>query len=410
MRCSGRNFLRSANAVAASSSHALYPALNLYDGDPTCPWVAATSGVSNVAHTIDLADRSDYATAPGTYEAGVANVGENRSTGAGSVADEAALVHGGSKALKVLAGAGGIGRHVLTYTARPGEVWRYSVWLRGDGTGSARLRIFNPLTGNWWVSGAWSATEGDVAARSAASYAESTGAVTLEDYAAIQSHDVPLEVHVVCTDSGQVGYADDVFVWPSWDLVSLHGHNWAPRNGVEVSGSDDGSTWTVLTTVLPARPTCYAWLGALQAYRHVRVRAVGVSPVRPYLGELWVGHSVAPVAKIGPIWTIAEVRPQLRHQSFAGHIAASTPVADAPRTLELPLVLLDEDQQEALQAFLRSTLHGVQSAVLVPHTDRPEAVLGRMSEEGYSLSRGPTTRHLGAAIRWTEDGFPTVAA
>lgn len=408
MRVAARNFLEAANAVAASSAHALYPATNLYDGDPTCPWVAAAVGVSNLALTIDLADRGGYASAPGTFEAGVADVGEDRSTGGGSVVEETSLVYAGSKALKVLAGAGGVGRHVLSYTARPGETWRYSAWLRGDGTGSVRLRIFNPLTGHWWVSGAWTAVEGDVASRSTASYAESAGAVALEAYADIQDHDVPLEVHVVCTDSGQVGYADNVHVWPAWDLVSLHGHNWAPVHGVEVSGSDDGSAWTVLATAVPTRPACYALLDAAQAYRHVRVRATGVSPVRLYCGELRVGQAVAPVSKLGPVWSITETRPQVRHRSLAGYVSAATPVTDASRVLELPLVILTEAQQEALLDFIRATLHGVRSAVLVPDTSRPEVFLGRVGEEGYGLSRGPTTRHIGAAITWTEDGFPTV--
>jgi hypothetical protein len=374
------------------------------DGDPTRPWIAASSGLSNVALTVDLA-LAVVGGGLGSFETGYAASGEDRSTSGGSVADEASIVHGGSLALKVLAGAGGIGRHVLTYSTRPGETWRYSVWLRGDGTGSVRLRIRDPITGLWWVSGAWQASEGDAAARSTASWAEYTGAVTLDDYDAHQDREVPLEVHTVCTDSGQVGYADDIFFWPAWDLVSLHGHNWPPAQGIEVSGSADGSSWTVLSTGTPTRPACYVLLGALQTYRHVRVRAVGTSPVRLYAGELCVGQAIEPseyplVAR-GLDLLPLQVRNRAGRRQFVAH------VSDPARSLRMRFEHATQAEHAAFRTSLwEASRWGADPVVVVPSTDEGDVFLGRLAE-GLSVVRtGPEVHAVELVLE--EDGFPTV--
>jgi hypothetical protein len=389
--------------VTASSSHPLYPAAYLVDGKSTRPWIAAAAGTVDTTLAVDLEAGGGL----GDYESGITAAGEDRSTGGGSVAEETSIVHGGTKALKLLAGAGGVGRHVATYEARPGETWRYSAWLRGDGTGAARLRIYIPLTGKWWVNGAWQSAEGDVAANATTTWTEAAGAIVLEDYEAHQDRVVVLEVHLVCTTSGQVGYADDRNLWPAWDFVSLHGHNWPPAQGLELAGSADGSSWTVLTTGAATRPAAYVYRSSIENYRHVRLRAVGTSPVRLYAGEWWIGGSIAPVERLGELWTAVEERPQLRWRTLAGNVAAASPVTDAPRSLELPLKILSDAQRAALQAFVRGTLHGVEQAVLVPYLGDPDVYLGRMGE-AHALQRGPTTRHFGAALTWEESGFPTV--
>lgn len=410
MRYSARN-LAAAGAgtgVAASSSHSLYPASGLVDGDPTHPWIAAVVAVTDAALTADLA--LAHGESPGGYESGFAAIGEDRSTGAGSLADEAAIFHGGAGALKMLAGAGGVGRHVTTHTVRPGETWRYSAWLRGDGTGSARLRVYDPITGLWWVSGAWQASEGDVAARATATWAEYTGAIAIDDYDAHQVREFSLEVHTVCSDTGQVAYADDLYLWPAWDLVSLHGHNWPPALGVEVSGSDDGSTWTVLATGTPTRPACYVLLAALQTYRHVRARAVGTAPVQLYAGELWVGQSVAPAQSFAPTHRQGASLPQVASQTAAGrrHLVAYT--TDPVRTLELEFFARDSDAAVELQCqIIWATRQGADSLVVIPVDGRPEVYLVRVVEPLEESVRALRTGH-GHAFRLAlaEDGFPTV--
>lgn len=413
MRYSTRN-LAAAGTVAASSVHSSYPASHLVDGDSVRPWIAAAAGAVDTALTVDLADRAGYSSPPGSYEAGVAAVGENRSSGGGSIADEVALTHGGTKALKVLGGAGGVGRHVITYAARPGETWRYSAWLRGDGTGFARLRIYDPLTGKWWVNGAWQTIEGDVAARSLASYAESVGAVTLEGYAAHQTSDVPLEVHVVCADSGQVGYADDVYLWPTWDLASLHGHNWPPRQGIEVSGSADGSAWTVLATGAATRPAAYVLRSTPEIYRHVRVRAVGASPVQLYAGELWVSQSTPVARSFAPQHREREIRARLLQVTVAGrrHVAV---YSDQPRReLELTFEVEGPAAGQALRDGLwRATRGGADPLVVVPDDTEGEAYLCRLDEDFAAsidlLRPGTVDSHLyQVEVRLSEEGHPTV--
>lgn len=406
MRYSARN-LAAAGAgtgVAASSAHALYPASKLVDGDPTHPWIAAASGVTNAALTVDLA--LAHGESAGGYESGFAAIGEDRSSGGGSLADEASIVHGGAAALKMLAGAGGVGRHVTTHTVRPGETWRYSAWLRGDGTGSARLRVYDPITGLWWVSGAWQASEGDVAARSAATWAEYTGAITIDDYDAHQAREFSLEVHTVCTDSGQVAYADDLYLWPAWDLVSLHGHNWTPALGVEVSGSDDGSTWVVLATGTPTRPACYVLLGALQAYRHVRARAVGTSPVQLYVGECWVGQTVD-FGGFQPDWREREMRPQVRLTTAARRQIVTSYMTDPARGLDLTFRLFTAAQGRALRALVESAAGGASLVAVIPTDDEPGVYLVRAGDVA-EVTRGETRERRTVKLALDEDGSPTV--
>lgn len=406
MRFSARN-LAAAGAgtgVAASSSHSLYPASGLVDGDPTHPWIAASSGVTNAALTVDLAVA--HGESPGGYESGYAAIGEDRSSGGGSLANEASIVHGGSGALKMLAGAGGVGRHVTTHTVRPGETWRYSAWLRGDGTGSARLRVYDPITGLWWVSGAWQASEGDVAARSTATWAEYTGAITIDDYDAHQVREFSLEVHTVCSDSGQVGYADDLYLWPAWDLVSLHGHNWPPALGCEVSGSDDGSTWTVLSTGTPTRPACYVLLDALQTYRHVRARAVGTAPVQLYAGELGVWQSVEP-SEYPLVDRNVDVLPlQVRRRAGRRQLIAHF-ATDAARSVRLRFEHATAADHNAFRAALwDASRWGADLVVVVPSTDEADVYLGRLAE-GLGVARGGPEVHA-IELLLEEDGFPTV--
>lgn len=407
MRFSARNLAAagSGTGVAASTSHSLYPATGLVDGDPTHPWVASASGAVDAALTVDLA--LAHGESPGGYESGFAAVGEDRSTGGGSLADEASIVHGGSAALKMLAGAGGVGRHVTTHTVRPGETWRYSAWLRGDGTGSARLRVYDPITGLWWVGGAWQASEGDVAARSTASWAEYTGAIALDDYDAHQVSEFSLEVHTVCSDSGQVAYADDVYLWPAWDMVALFGHNWPPAQGVEVSGSADGSAWTVLATDKATRPAAYVLrTAALETYRHVRVRAAGTATVHLYAGELWVGQTVD-FGGFAPDWREREMRPQVRLATAARRQIVASYTTDPARGLDLTFRLFTAAQGLALRALIEAAAGGASLIAVIPTDDEPQVYLVRVGD-ATDVARGEARERRVVRFAMDEDGFPTV--
>ena len=404
----GRRNLAAAGTVTATSTHSSdYAAAYLVDGDPTRPWIAA-EGASAVALRVDL----DALLGVGGFEA-AALPGTDESTGAGSIDIEGSITHAGDQALKMLAGAGGVGRWSGTVTARPGEAWNLSVYLRGDGTGSARLRIEDTVTGQWYVGGAWQASEADYAARSATSYAETEVSFTVSDEDEHQLEEIPIRIHLLCSDSGQVAYADELAAWPSWDTVAIVGHNVRPRQGVtvySVTGASWGSGTLLGTLTKPQRPACYYRHASQVATRYLEVIFPGVAEEQLYAGELHVAQSLELARSFGTSHQRGAALPQVAMEAAAGrrHITAYT--TDPIRTLELTFFATDSDEAEELQAQLFwACRQGADAFLAIPDDDRPDVYLVRVIEPLESTVRrlrtgdGHTFR-----VRLAEDGFPTV--
>lgn len=449
MRVSPRNYLRT-GTVTATSEATGYPATYAADGDTTRPWVAI-AGAADVALRGDL----DLGQGAGEFEAwsggvpvdGDGNaVGVDLSDGPGSIAEEGSIVHGGSKALKLLAGSGGVGRFKLYFPVRAGETVHVGAWLRGDGTGVARLRVRDPITDKWWDptanggAGGWTATETDAATQTTTTWTEkSVPSIVLADFAAHQVDAFNLEVHLLCNTSGQVGYADDVACWPSWDLVVLHGHNITPGLGIELRANDadswadesafqedafqsdafqqeQGSGDLVASVDVsagdapPRRPACYLLLDEVRAERYLEIKFPGTHPTQLYVGEAHVGISEETDPSFRPTHSARAALPQVVVQTPAGRRHVSSYTTDPVRGLTLSFMARTFDEaRELQQSLLWATRQGTELLAVVPIEDGPEVYLARVVEpleESVQLLRSSHAHNFSVAL--AEDGFPTV--
>lgn len=73
----------------------------------------------------------------------------NELAGSGAIADEGALVHGGSHAAKITTGATVNTRLQQTVSVVAGKTYRLIFWTRGDGTNQGQYDVFNVQASNY---------------------------------------------------------------------------------------------------------------------------------------------------------------------------------------------------------------------------------------------------------------------
>ncbi len=82
--------------------------------------------------------------------------------GNGAIADEGALVHGGSHAAKLTAGASANTYLYQDFIVKPGQEVTFTVWTRGDGTNSGRYMLQNAFTAGILINAtSWNVTGTD---------------------------------------------------------------------------------------------------------------------------------------------------------------------------------------------------------------------------------------------------------
>jgi hypothetical protein len=196
-------------------------------------WVA---GVQTVRASADVDWGQPELLVNGGFEtagAGGADVFGTWAEGAsdGAIADEASLVHGGSHAVKLTAGAATNTRVYTSATVTPGVSYTLTFWTRGDGTRAGRYLIYDNTNAANIVATTSTGVTGTTYTQVSYTFTAPAGCTTVL-------------VTLLCpATNGGIAYFDDV----SLKRTSAINHVRATAHGSTItvdSRPDGGSTWT----------------------------------------------------------------------------------------------------------------------------------------------------------------------
>jgi hypothetical protein len=406
------NFLEGAAAVTPSATaDTRFPITRLYDNLSSLIFAFGTLTTDPYV-TVDL----DRLGATGGFESftgggtGTPVGWTEADTGTGSVIQETSNTHSGSSAVALAGGASGVGLIYKDFTARAGQRFMLDVWLRGNGTQTAKCRVQNLTTGKYLTSGgAWQTASAEAASRTTASYAQTQLAFTVENWTLCQASTVTIRVSVLCTENGTV-YADDVCVYPTLNIVSVHGHNIAPLNTVELHSSTDAFSSNDVTeaTLTPLQGRFYSYLSSPITKRYMRLKCVGTNPAIIYCAELLLSYIEQ--ATQGPEWGVEmrSVESQIRNESEAGDVTVHAREPHERMLLKLAFVAKSEAAYKELRdEIVRRCRGGIYPMLIIPIDGEDIIVLGTL-EDAWEVRRQFITRWTNDDLAIAERPFPIV--
>ncbi len=399
--------------VTSSSADSDWPLTSLYNYRP------ASEFRFNAAAADDYVELDSNVVSNGGFETSTLSGWTDGSVGASNaISEEGSIVDGGAKAMKLTLTTSGSSNHTTGYQdieARAGERWNFSAALRGDGTVSARLRIYIVEAGRWLSSDltTWASTAQDVDTVSAASYATHTGTFTLPSMATLQRATVTLRVSIVAAEASGSGaaYADDVYFWPSWDFVSVHGHNLAiPGITVQLRESTDAFSGSDDLVASPTvyRPTFHHHESTPCDYRYMRVKFVGTNHEAIRLGEIVVGQALESATYPDNGYTRGFVWPGNR-MTTPGNVRWARALGDAlQRTYLLRFAFRSSaNMREFRDEIVARSKGGLLPMVVVPDSTLTEstAVFGWIDSGSWEVQQAVNTTWTAPDFAVVEDGL-----
>lgn len=385
-----------APTLTAGSANPLYPIGGLSDDDPGSPYVGAAAAANTITVDLQQAENAGFESWPD----GASAPPEFWTLVSGAV-DRTTTKHSGTYAMMVTEGK----VQYQDWTVPSGEETTVAVWARGGGDGeTARLRVYNPVTGHWLASnGTWGVVEVDAVTEDAITYQAKSITFTVEPVSTTLRDTVPLQIFAVCIESAGQGFFDDLELRPSLDLVAFFCASLIPAQTITVSRSSDGSAYTTealtLTTSSYGRPF-YGRYAAFKAYRYWRV-------------AITAGHAATSIGELVLAQTQALADP--RHPSIAPHPASETQgqtraqgrtgrpwiqgLSRSPRRASsaYPLLASTLAVLEAwLDLSLRRSRYGALPSLLIPWDAEAEILWCTLSESA------PITR-VETIDRWTAE-------
>ena len=295
---------------------------------------------------------------------------------------------------------------------RSGEKFTVTVDSRSTAAGiSSRLRVQCLETGNYLsTDAAWGATAVDAITNATSSFATVALSATVEAISITKQDLVHLRITALNNSTGNITYMDELYVWPSVDFVSIHGHNLDPVVTVTLQSSTDSfTTTTTQATFTVGQPSFYTALGTLQDIRYWRVQLSGTNSTHsgiPYIGELMVSQKLAPgdTIRYNPelVYTDWQVR------SGATPASARSYLLGDHETRALTMNFLygsTANFAEALNAILRRSRFGHHPLVVVPLSSEADVIYGKI-DESVSITRPTIGLWETQAITLTELPFP----
>lgn len=379
-RIVGGNLLaRGTTTLSAGTTDSNYPVTNLYDTVPGTPWRAGAAASSFVIHVDgNLVANGNFET---WSDASTAGSWTEANAGTGAVTRTTTVASGTYAALFT---AGDTSASLYQDVAvRSGERISVKVALRSDGVGTMRASLRNLTTGYYLTSSStWQAASTDCATGATTSYVTTTLTPTVEAYSVTGSDTCTVRLTLYCSSAGQVGYADDCYLWPYVDFASIHGHTLSSKHTVTLERSSDDSAWTSEGTMTVAPGAFYLAITAA-SYRYWRIAIADATALTaPQIGEAVIGqstslsqpwrHPALAAAGEGESW------PQVRLVSPGGSIYARRRLDRQTRSRSLVWQHTDATTKEQLLDELwRRTQGGTTPVVLVPWDSEATCLYGR---------------------------------
>ena len=337
----------------------------------------------------------------------------NLSNGTGNEATYQATPPGNaSGGLQLDLDTAGSGNYASAYqdiVVRSGEELTLTFRLRGEGGGSpvsARLRVQNLQTGHFLnSSAAWTTAAADAGSQSAATWASFTRKFVVEPYGITtdtvytcrERDTVTLRIQPIAVEASNTGtvYVDDVFMWPSWDVLSFHGHNLGPVTLEWRSSTDDFSSSNVLEATPTIYPTrFYHLLSTLKDKRYVKVLFVGTNDEAIELGEVVLAQTVNLGTRPTMGYEVGEFFDDIHNEGDGGDSFGRAKGKWSRLTFGLPFKWMAADgttgEHHWVQArgeVMRRSLGRVHPLLLIPDTTKRE-VLHCKRDSSFKARRG----------------------
>lgn len=277
----------------------------------------------------------------------------------------------------------------------PGNQYRITAALRGDGTKGAALYLVDLRTGKYYdgTGNAWGTTKAAVGNQTAASYATFTEDPIFEG--PLDGHVGPSRARLILERSGTAGagttFADSVYMFPKITFASLHYHTIPTAFPIEIRSSTDPA-WGAHTVeaTLPQRPfrnwVTFAGPATLRRYWAYQIIGTPFDAHIPWIGQPAMGQHRTWKAALYEGSSFARLTP------IAGlmtdRMRLPTPLAEAHRNrFQLSYLSTAANLAEAVDQLLGESRNGVEPVVFVPHADRHEVIYGRAISESHEFTR-----------------------
>lgn len=359
----GNSYSRGILGMTVGSEDSNFPKAALFDNFCDVIYREAAAGTDRRIYG-DLSILSN-----GTFEVDLAGwTVETSGTGAAARTTTGGEFHGGVAAVECTGGSG-FGQVVQDVFARPGELLRYDIWARIVTAGTARFRIQNRATGNYWVSGAWQSAVGDAATTTSTSFVNLTGNVTVENFAKVQDDFFPLRITLRHDNASGSACFDDLAIFPHTNFLGVFGHNIpaSPLITPKFQTSPDASSWTTQATMTMKQPAFYSYLSTAQTARYVGLLLEGTGLDAHYIGELFAGYGVTPGRAMKWNYSTPHEYAAIRHETAIGRVWAARMSEKPMRGLSFSVRAGTEiEANEWIEDFWQRSLGGEWPVVVVP--------------------------------------------
>jgi len=414
------SFVRIAtDPVVTPGAHALFGVENLSNGLPDLPFVFdSVAADESVTQDLNGVGNWDMTLLDGV----VPTFWEDDSVGTGAMTRDATGGESAGPGMRLVSGSGvNFAYGVQDIDVRPGEVLNWTAALKGSGSAPVILRVQNRWNNKYWTGTVWQTAVADLATRTTATFATSTGQITMEDWDDLlwpQGSTVPLRIIVACETASSTVFADTIAVWASWNFFSVHGHAIQPQLAVELrrDSAAFAGAGTLVATLPVYKPSFFYALPedtALITDRYVRLKLAGtpatpvVAPFLDWFGELILTQyrSLTTRPRYGS--SMQKFRDQVRFRGAMGSTRARMLSTMERRTWDADFTDMDPDDLiEFDETLVRLAGYGESAGVFVLDDADPRSCIHGTIPESWEFSESTlNTRDLLLSI--VEDPLPS---
>lgn len=374
------------------SADTLFPATYLSDGLPDRP-ARFGSVAADPMITWDLNEVANNDMTLGTTEP---TSWTEASVGTGNMTRDATGGESGGPGLKLASGAGSdFSYGYQDVLVAPGEVLNWSAGLMGGGGSAAIiLRVQNRLNLKFWTGSAWQVASANLASRTTASFATSTGQITMEDWADLLWPElgyVPLRILLALETASSTAFADNVTLRPSWSGFSVHHHALQPQLAFELRRDTAAfaGAGTLVSTMGVYRPSFFYALAdgaSLITDRYLRVKLAGTPSAADWFGEMALFQYRALTTR--PLYgaTTQKLRDQVRFRGAVGSSRARMLSSGERRIWNASFQDMDPDDLVQFDEQLMGLgAYGASPGVFILDDEDPRSCLHGMIPEAYDV-------------------------
>jgi len=401
------NLLGQARSVTSSSVESGHPLANAIDGLAGKPVIFAGGLTESIEADLAPDLYGDFEGWTGAVPNGW--TADHSGTGAGD--EDTVNFYAGAASAKLEAGASGVAQYYIDREMPSGQEVHLTGQLRiTAGAGSVRVGLQCLQTRRWLnTAGIWQDSEtGYFRSTVTASWDAKALTASIEAYSVTGVDKVTIR-QVIKSSDDCTANVDALHIVPTWDVVSIHGHNADASQAVAVYGGDTAPASNLVATGTqpPARPAFFVRASARQTYRFIKILFPAENVVQLHAGEvvLWQSRTVSKG------WTAAPCTRtpyQTRSMTRAGRQSG---VQEGRATRAYELTLMPTTNAEDAQLFgemIARTEDGLRALVLIPDDSETAVIYGRVPAEPHLSTPRAATTIKDYTIKVVEDGLPTV--